>query len=289
MGRRFSWLNIAPAPNELKSVSPLRLPYQKFRYNCEVPPTDALSFGASGSAVAELVQLLFRRGFLESSSSGHQFNRSVRQAVKDFQARHVDSRGRPLVVDGIVGPLTRWALLHPDNSDLLLPIPPANDPPRGGNTRSRAALLAAITEINDGAMEVGSNNCGPWVEKYLSGRASTPSNWCTAFVCWCFAQHSEPPAFRFTLGARSLRNTFRRKGWLIQATNENPPQPGDLVFWWRDRPSGWKGHVGLVHHAADGILYTVEGNKGGFPAPVRTFDYVLAKMERLLGFGRVPE
>jgi hypothetical protein len=37
-----------------------------------------------------------------------------------------------------------------------------------------------------------------------------------------------------------------------------------------------------------GILFTVEGNKGGFPAPVRVFDYVVSRIDRLLGFGRVP-
>ena len=76
---------------------------------------------------------------------------------------------------------------------------------------------------------------------------------------------------------------------MIEPSPENPLQPGDLVFWWRDQPSSWKGHVALVHSVTDGILYTVEGNKGGFPAPVKIFDYVLARMECLLGFGRVPQ
>jgi len=33
--------------------------------------------------------------------------------VKAFQAQAVGQRGRRLVVDGIVGPLTAWALAHP--------------------------------------------------------------------------------------------------------------------------------------------------------------------------------
>ncbi|RLE18914.1 MAG: peptidoglycan-binding protein [Acidobacteria bacterium] len=247
-----------------------------------------LSFGNTGPAVSDLAQLVVHRGFLAASDAGPIFDRRLRQAIKDFQAQHLDSRGRPLVVDGIVGPLTLWALTHPDRPDLALPTPCISDPPPGGNGRGRAALNAALAEVTHGAREEGSNNSGPWVEKYLSGRASTPTNWCTAFVCWSFAQHPEPPPFSFTLGARGLRNTFKRRGWLIEPTAENPLHPGDLVFWWRDQPSSWKGHVGLVHHVANGILFTVEGNKGGFPAPVQVFDYVLARMERLLGFGRIP-
>jgi len=259
------------------------------RYNHTVPSVSFVSFGNTGPAVSDLAQLLVRRGFLAATDVGPRFDRRFRQAVKNFQARHLDSRGRPLVVDGIVGPLTRWALTHPDSTDLFSPPTSVPDPPPGGSARGRAALNAALVEVTNSAREEGSNNSGPWVEKYLSGQACTPTNWCTAFVCWCFAQHTEPPPFRFTLGARGLRNTFRRRDWLVEPTAETPLQPGDLVFWWRDQPSSWKGHVGLVHHVADGILYTVEGNKGGFPAPIQIFDYVLARMDRLLGFGRVPE
>lgn len=36
------------------------------------------------------------------------------------------------------------------------------------------------------------------------------------------------------------------------------------------------------------MLYSIEGNKGGFPAPVGVFDYVLSRIDKLLGFGSVP-
>lgn len=258
------------------------------RSNHTVPSAVLLSFGDSGPEVLSIAQLLVKRGFLTASDEARQFGRTLRQAVKDFQARHLDSRGRPLEVDGIVRPLTRWALTHPDNAALDTSTPRILDPPPGPSTRGRSALEVALLEIKRGAGEIGANNSGPSVEKYLSGRISPPANWCTAFVCWYFAQHPDPPPFRFTLGARGLRNTFRRRGWLIVPSPETPLLPGDPVFWWRDQPLSWKGHVAMVHGVADGILSTVEGNKGGFPAPVRIFDYVLARMECLLGFSRVP-
>lgn len=88
-------------------------------------------------------------------------------------------------------------------------------------------------------------------------------------------------------GARAIRNDFRRRDWLYDP-KEVEPQPGDLMFWWRGQPDGWKGHVGFVYRFEDGVVYTVEGNKGAFPAPVGAFDYVLGRIDRLLGFGRVP-
>ena len=47
-----------------------------------------------------------------------------------------------------------------------------------------------------------------------------------------------------------------------------------------------KGHIGLVHQALDGFLYTIEGNRSPM---VQGFTYVLGRMDKLLGFGRVPD
>jgi hypothetical protein len=93
-------------------------------------------------------------------------------------------------------------------------------PARGGSRRGRAALEAAIAEIEAGAREVGENNGGPFVKKYLNGRLEPPANWCAGFVSWCFAQHPEGIPFRYTLGARDIRNQFQARGWLVE---DEPP------------------------------------------------------------------
>ncbi len=250
-----------------------------------------LRINNQGTAVRELTMILKERGYLAESTDA--FDRAVRAAVKEFQSRHVDERGRPLVVDGVVGPLTWWALDHPDNSAILAQ-PVATDftvvPDSGGSPRGRAALAVALAEMRAGAKETGANNSGPWVEKYLNGILTPPANWCAAFVSWCFAQHPKGIPFRYSLGARDIRDQFRKKGWMYDLDETRQPEPGDIIVWWREQPSGWKGHIGLVHHRSEGgILYTIEGNKGGFPAPVRPFDYTLSHIDRLLGFGRVPE
>lgn len=247
-------------------------------------PNPVLLEGRRGSAVLKLTRILKKRGFLDSSNS--HFNRTVFRAVQEFQARHVDSRGRPLVADGVVGLLTWWAL----ENEIEVLAPPVgvnfeSIPARGGSRRGRAALAAAIGEIHSGAREIGSNNSGPYVKKYMNGIIEPPANWCAGFVSWCFAQHPDGIPFRYSLGARDIRFQFKRQGWLLEESEL--PEPGDIVVWWRGQPDGWKGHIGLVHHFTNGLVYTIEGNKGAFPARVRGFDYVQGRIDRLLGFGRV--
>ncbi len=159
--------------------------------------------------------------------------------------------------------------------------------PAGGSPAGRAALAAAIGEMQAGAREIGTNNSGVWVEKYLNGIVPPPANWCAGFVSWCYGHAPGGIPFRYSLGARDIRNQFQRRGWTFDASDEEQPAPGDIIVWWRGRPEGWQGHIGLVHHCSHGIIYTIEGNKGGFPAPVRMFDYVVSRIDRLLGFGRV--
>lgn len=245
-----------------------------------------LKFGAQGNAVLTVTRALKRRGHIEASTSV--FDARVRAAVREFQARHVDKHGRPLASDGVVGPLTWWAL---DNEVEVIAAPVIDFgklPPvaAGGSVRGRAALQLAIDEMLAGARETGSNNSGAFVKKYLNGILPPPANWCAGFVSWCFAQHPAGIPYRYTLGARNTREQFRDKGWLLP--DGDAPEPGDIIVWWRGQPSGWMGHIGLVHHSADGMVYTIEGNKGAFPARVRGFDYVFGRIDKLLGFGRVP-
>ncbi len=242
-----------------------------------------LKRGMRGPDVKILTQDLVELGYLDKSVAS--FNSTVHVAVMDFQARHLDPRGRPLVSDGIVGALTWAAISHSgespckpfDRQPIVVPV--------GESERGRAALSIGLQEFQAGAVEIGANNSGKWVEGYLNGLAPAPANWCAAFVSYCFDKSGEMP-FNYSLGARDIRNQFKRKGWTYELADEEP-SPGDICFWWRGRPKGWQGHIGLVWKVEDGILYTLEGNKGRFPARVNIFDYVLSRVPKLLGFGRV--
>ncbi len=250
-----------------------------------------LKKGDSGSEVLALQKLLTERGYpVEAIGT---FGPQTYRAVRAFQSQNLDQHGQPLVVDGKVGPLTWLSLTHPKP---VIVTPSAIDyttmppPDAGGSVLGRAALGAAVGELKAGAGEIGGNNSGPWVKKYLApARLAEGNFWCASFVSWCYLQVSgwEKSAmpFAYCPGARNLLAEFKAKGWAYGPTTGYQPQPGDIVVWWRERLSGWRGHVGIVHQLMDGMLYTIEGNRS---PNVQGFSYVFTQIDKLLGFGHVP-
>jgi hypothetical protein len=156
----------------------------------------------------------------------------------------------------------------------------------GGSERGRAGLATAIDELKAGAGEVGGDNRGPFVRKYLNGMVEEGNSWCAAFVSWCFSQNAAGMPFPYTVGARRILTEFKKRDWAHEPQSGYEPQPGDVVVWWREKLAGWQGHVGLVHQLRDGMLYTIEGNRS---PRVQGFSYVFSRMEKLLGFGHVPD
>lgn len=154
----------------------------------------------------------------------------------------------------------------------------------GGSRRGRAALSTAVQELAAGARRVGDG--GPWVERYLDGRAPADSAWCAGFVSWCFSQQPGDMPFAYTVRARAILEECSRKGWTHPPRGGYEPKPGDIVVWWRVSRAAWQGHVGLVHHLSDGRLYTIEGNKRG---RVRAVCYDFRRMRRLLGFAHIAD
>lgn len=243
--------------------------------------------GDSGPEVVRLQELLRARGYPVTVDG--EFGDQTRRAVRAFQSQNLDPLGQPLVVDGVVGPLTWWSLTNP--KPFIQPPVPVDyrvlpPPEAGGSRRGRAALAAAIEELKAGAGEIGGDNRGPFVRKYLNGMAPEGSSWCAAFVSWCYSQHPEGLPFPYSVGARALLAEFKRRGWAHAPGSGYQPRPGDVVVWWREKLAGWKGHAGLVHQVRDGILYTIEGNRS---PKVQGFSYVLSRMEKLLGYGSMPD
>ena len=244
-----------------------------------------------GPDVSQLQRLLTERGYPVEAIGI--FGPKTYQAVRAFQSQNLDQHGQPLVVDGKVGPLTWWSLTNPKPvivtpSAVDYTLPPPSE--AGGSTIGRAALAGAIGELKAGAGEVGGNNSGPWVKKYISPAGLGEGNpWCASFVSWCYLQASggnkSDMPFAYCPGARNLLQEFKDKGWAFPPNSSYQPQPGDIVVWWREKLKGWLGHVGFVHQLKDGMLYTIEGNKS---PNVQGFSYVFGRMDKLLGFGHVP-
>jgi hypothetical protein len=250
---------------------------------------ELLKKGDQGPRVREVQTLLVDGGFLTDEEVTGTFDNETHRAIRTFQSQNLDENGHPLTVDGRVGELTWWSLHNPKPS--IVP-PSAIDftrmPPEsaGGSPRGRAALAAAIAELNKRAGEVGGNNRGPFVRTYLNGLASEGNPWCAGFVSFCFSHASPAIPFNYSVGARDILAQFKAKGWANKPGSGYVPGPGDVVVWWREQFSSTKGHIGIVHQVHNGFLYTIEGNKS---PNVQGFSYVFSRMDKLLGFGHVPD
>ncbi|TBW39793.1 DUF2272 domain-containing protein [Siculibacillus lacustris] len=248
-----------------------------------------LTIDDKGEDVRQLTAELVKLGFLASETPI--FGAEVAKAVARFQASHVDQTGDPLVADGEAGPLTLWALADATSgapTAAQVARPALTLPATGGSQSGRAALARALGEYARGAGEIGGNKLGIDVEAYQDhDRSLVGEPWCASFVSWCFdPSYGGAAPFTQSPSARSLWNDFRRRGWTYAPSDARPPEPGDVIFWWRQSPNGNLGHVGLVHSYAGGFLRTIEGNKGAYPAQVSTFTYVLGRIDQLLGFGQ---
>lgn len=245
--------------------------------------------GSTGAAVTELQNILRELDY-NIPVTGI-FDAETVKAVKNFQSSHLNKHNAPLTVDGEVGDLTWWSLQNPRTivTTSVIDFKVMPNASFGGSSIGRSALQFAINELIAGSGEVGGNNKGPWVKKYLEPTGLPEGNsWCAAFISWCFLQaaggNKSAMPFNYSAGARDVFNQYKRKGWTFDGTGDMQLQPGDIVSWWRvSMPSGF-GHIGIVHHFEDGFIYTLEGNKA---ANVAGFSYVKTRLDKLLGYGRV--
>lgn len=251
-----------------------------------------LKKGMVGADVKALVADLKAAGF-PPAGKPTEYDSNVEKAVKAFQSRSIGPDGLPLVVDGQAGPLTRFALdvtLKRKNGPILLslPIPAIGSRPGNASKTGWNALNIAKRELAAGAGETGGDNRGPDVMRYhaiTGGKAG--ESWCASFVAYCFKE-GNPGAMPYeaTKGARATLKRFKDKGWDYKADFDNPPQAGDIIVWWRNKIESWEGHIGIVSGYSDGIVHTIEGNRGDYPSKVSAFHYKLGKINRLLGFAR---
>ncbi|MEX8518329.1 MAG: peptidoglycan-binding protein [Leptothrix sp. (in: b-proteobacteria)] len=187
------------------------------------------------------------------------FDANTKQAVKLFQMRRVDPQGRPLKVDGEVGPIT-WEALFGGTT-----VPSADQ--AGGDFLATVLQVAGAEEQKKVREEPRNSNSGPQVDEYLRRAGVEPGlAWCCAFVYWCFdeaakAMHRSNPMFK-TAGCLAHWNGAPSKGakriQRFQAVADpGLIQPG-MVFIMDT--GGGTGHTGLVESIQGGFINTIEGN-----------------------------
>lgn len=217
--------------------------------------------GASG--VGAIHQALVEAGepIAADELAAGTYGPSTALAVRDFQARHVDANGHALSEDGICGPMTMWALQHPNGGVNRSTAPGWRCEPSEARAAVRRVLEVAVGELGVIEQPDGSNR-GERVDVYTKPDFGIP--WCAAFVSWCFLRGAEDgsPFGRFT-GSWQFREWGRKVGRILG--DAAIPQPGDVAIILREDPAKPTkeppGHTTMiVGNAPDGRLYTIEGN-----------------------------
>lgn len=122
------------------------------------------------------------------------------------------------------------------------------------------ALKAAIAELKAGAREIGGNNQGSYVAKYLASvKKQPPQPWSVAFVSWAFSQGRDGAPFTVSAFEPDIFNAFNEKQWLHKIQDPYIPEPGDIV--WSVSDSGNKSVLlGIVQDFQSNTVYTIQGN-----------------------------
>jgi hypothetical protein len=217
-------------------------------------PNRVVKIGERDAVIVKAVaDALAARGVSVHSPPGA-FDASLASSVQLFQSLHRDLHGKPLVIDGKIGPLT-WGALFGAGT---LAAPPA-----ASGALAARALEIAIGEIGTMEDPVGSNS-GTRVEAYLRSTGLPGGHfWCMAFVHWCFAEAAR------TLG---VPNRFPRTPGVLDAWNKSAGSRIDKATALTDL--SWVGpgavfimdygnslgHTGIVRHNDGGLLTTIEGN-----------------------------
>lgn len=222
--------------------------------------------GSRSPDVLRLKQLLVGQGYGRGVRFDDRFDAVTRTAVEQFQAGHVGQDGRPLAVDGVAGPNTRWALEHPSGpdqrdlaDDAVGGVPPAATPDQ------RRVLECALADVGLKEEPDGSND-GPGIRKFTDG-ARVP--WC-ALACsyWIrtgLDRTKAFPPFRARASALKIRDWGRANGCWYPEKPSFRPLPADVFVILRAGAGGvdtGRGHVGFVIEAVQGVLRTIEGNAG---------------------------
>ena len=179
------------------------------------------------------------------------FGPATEVAVKTFQTGH------GLTISGVVDSTTQAALLAP-LAAVRKPIAP--------ESRELAELTVAYARqhLEQHPIEIGGQNCGPWVRLYMAGKEGAEWPWCAGFATWMLRQACRtiatamphPYAFGcdFLAGVAQSNQRFLRPQ---NASDLAAVQPGFLFL--VRKGNTWE-HTGIVEQIRGEVLTTIEGN-----------------------------
>lgn len=82
------------------------------------------------------------------------------------------------------------------------------------------------------------------------GKSRDAVAWCSSFV-------------HYPLHIVGIEGTGSKaaRSWLDWGKPLHGPKPGCIAIFWRGRPNGWKGHVGLYVRQSESHIYVLGGNQ----------------------------
>lgn len=133
--------------------------------------------------------------------------------------------------------------------------------------------------------EQGANNDGA----FIRAMGGVPGEeWCGLYAGYTHRRAHQllglqPPRWawrkyptRLEVGAKALTKAMANSPDGVLITDPKDFLPGDLIaFHRRTGPISWKGHVALCTLNDRGVIETLEGNVGEFPAMVQRFRYTV--------------
>lgn len=121
---------------------------------------------------------------------------------------------------------------------------------------SKTFLEIAISQI--GVKEITGTGHNQTIVKYAHESGfewinddETP--WCSVFINWCAIK-----------AGLSRSNGANARSWNDVGIQTDNPEPGDVVVFWRESPTSWKGHVGVfIGFNKNGTrVFCLGGNQG---------------------------
>jgi len=184
------------------------------------------------------------------------FGSATRAAVMAFQ------RQARLSQDGVVGRKT-WERLVAPMAAVLKPLA------AGRQTFSELTLAYARRHLAQHPLEVGGQNCGPWVRLYTGGNEGNDWPWCAAFVTFLMKQAAETLGGGMpipgSVSCDTLAGQGRAAGRFVSEQDlkrgrvQRSEMPTASLFLVRRTDSDWT-HVGLVTAFNKDMVETIEGN-----------------------------
>jgi len=107
-----------------------------------------------------------------------------------------------------------------------------------------------------GIKEISGSQDNPEVIKYFDdlgfdGSAlKDETAWCSAFANWV-CMHS----------GLDCSGQLNARSWMNVGVKATEPKLGDIVVFWRESPSSWKGHVAFYVNSNEDYIYVLGGNQ----------------------------